>query len=278
MDYEQLTAMATDFLLAHEENHVRPEDALRPDMVGMQIYDAPIFAVGAADDPLFVRLSEPQAVHPDYMLPVDWLPGARSVISFFVPYTERIRKANAQDMRHASDEWRQGRYEGEKLLAKLRLHVRDLLVGEGHAAVAPLQDPRYTMLAKYAPNWAERHTGYVCGLGTFGLSKGLITQKGVAGRIGSVVTDYAFPVTPRTCSGLYDHCNQCGQCAVHCPVRAIVPSRGPDAAKAHPPCDVFLKHTETSSPPDAQGRTRYGCGKCQVAVPCESGIPKTIVK
>lgn len=29
----------------------------------------------------------------------------------------------------------------------------------------------------------------VCGLGIFGLSKGLITSKGIAGRFGSIVTE-----------------------------------------------------------------------------------------
>lgn len=31
----------------------------------------------------------------------------------------------------------------------------------------------------FGSNWSERHAAYVCGLGTFGLSKGLITDKGM---------------------------------------------------------------------------------------------------
>lgn len=267
----QLQAEATAFLLEHPENRVQPEDAIHDGLIGMVIYDAPVFAVGAADDPLFVGLRRPEAVHPGYMLPKDWQPGAKSVVSFFAPYTKTVREANARAAKdQIADEWMHARIEGEMLLAKLRLFVRDWLVERGYPSVAPMHDERYGMLEKFAPNWSERHTGYVCGLGTFGLSKGLITEKGVAGRLGSVVTQCELPVTVRTYQGLYDHCNNCGLCARHCPVEAIDPARGMHFAKAHPPCSDFLR----LRPPEGKSaRQRYGCGKCQVAVPCEHRNP-----
>lgn len=263
----------TAFLLDHPLNLVQAQDAIRPDLVGMRIYDAPVFAVGAADDPLFAALRGPGAIHPDYPLPGDWVDGAQSVISFFAPFTQRVRQANARRLDAPADEWQHARYEGEVVLALARRHLRDMLIAEGYQAVAPQHDPRYKMLAPYAPNWAERHTGYVCGLGTFGLSKGLITQKGVAGRLGSVVTDCALPVTQRGYTGLYDYCNGCNLCARHCPTSAIDPARGLHAGKAHPPCDAYLAQMRAQPGKGASRRQRYGCGKCQVGVPCEAGIP-----
>ena len=57
-------------------------------------------------------------------------------------------------------------------------------------------------------------------------------------------------------------CSGCGACIRRCPVNAITP-RG----KEHPPCSDFLDETKIRFAP------RYGCGKCQVQVPCMSGIP-----
>lgn len=269
----EIQSRATAFLLAHPLNFVHAEDALREELVGMQIYDAPVFAVGAADDPLFGALRTEAAVHADYWLPGQWVAGAQSVVSFFAPYTATIRAANAKDADFPADEWLHGRYEGEKLMVTLRTFLRDLLVAEGYAAVAPLHDARYAMLGAYAPNWSERHTGFVCGLGTFGLSKGLITEKGVVGRIGSVITTAQLPPSQRPYQDRYAYCNRCGLCAARCPVGAIDAGRAEDDAKRHPPCDAFLgKVREASSAVDAR-KPRYGCGKCQVSVPCEDRIP-----
>lgn len=273
MDIGQIEALAAAFLLEHPENRVAPEDAMREDLIGMQLYDAPVFAVASAADPLFASLKGPQVVHPDYRLPAEWLPEAVSVLSFFVPFTARVRKANAADDRQPADEWLHARYEGEILLKKLRCFLRDTLTQAGYPSVAPLHDDRYAMLAPYAPNWSERHTGYVCGLGTFSMSKGLITEKGVAGRIGSVVTACPLAVTRRAYVGVYERCIRCGACAGHCPVRAIDATRRMDEAKQHPPCDAFLAHVQSRPPRGQSGRQRYGCGKCQVGVPCEDRIP-----
>ena len=45
-----------------------------------------------------------------------------------------------------------------------------------------------------ASTWSERHVAYVSGLGTFGLSGGLITAKGQAVRLGSVDSPGPYPV------------------------------------------------------------------------------------
>ena len=48
-------------------------------------------------------------------------------------------------------------------------------------------------------DWSERHIAYVAGQGTFSLSDGFITERGIAHRCGSVVIDLKLPPSPRNC-------------------------------------------------------------------------------
>lgn len=111
--------------------------------------------------------------------------------------------------------------------------------------------------------WSERHAAYVCGLGTFGLSKGLITEKGMAGRFSSLITDAPLEADTREYTGLYDNCIGCGACVRRCPVRAIDPQTG----KNHSVCFMNIGRSKILRYP------RYGCGLCQSAVPCENTKP-----
>ena len=116
----------------------------------------------------------------------------------------------------------------------------------------------------FTSNWSERHVAFVCGLGTFGLSKGIITSKGVAGRFGSIITELYLSPQKREYENIYEYCSMCGACIKKCPVNAISIENGKD----HIICSKFLDKTAEKYKP------RYGCGKCQIGVPCESRIPK----
>ena len=50
-------------------------------------------------------------------------------------------------------------------------------------------------------NWSERHIAYAAGLGTFSLSDGFITERGIAHRCGSAVVGLELPASPRTRRG-----------------------------------------------------------------------------
>ncbi|MCL2760544.1 MAG: 4Fe-4S binding protein, partial [Desulfuromonadales bacterium] len=117
--------------------------------------------------------------------------------------------------------------------------------------------------SKYTSNWSERHIGFVAGLGTFGLSKGIITEKGMAGRMTSVITDLTLPVIKRAYKNTYEYCTMCGACVKNCPAKAISVKTGKD----HKTCSNFLEMVKEKEPP------YYACGKCQVKVPCEGNIP-----
>ncbi|UWG95461.1 4Fe-4S binding protein [Dehalobacter sp. DCM] len=271
LNTEMLIGHATDYLSTCNDNYIQDEDAIREDLAGMRIFDDPIFAFGDASDPLFQRLQS--IVHPGFMLPHDWVSDAKSVISYFLPFTDTVRVSNRQPCTSASDEWLHARIEGQKMLAILGEHICRLLTGEGYSAAFPTTDARFKMLQPYISNWSERHVAYICGLGTFGLSKGLITRKGTAGRFGSIITSCELPVTRRGYTGVYDYCTLCGKCQKNCPVQAIDIRKGIENAKDHLVCGPYVD-TTILPPHGPNQRVRYGCGKCHVDVPCEHGIPE----
>jgi len=91
-----------------------------------------------------------------------------------------------------------------------------------------------------ASTWSERHIAHAAGLGTFGLSDGLITARGIAHRCGSVVFNAACTPTPRPYTHYQEYCpylmdGSCGVCMARCPVGAISPS-GHDKVK----CSNYL--------------------------------------
>jgi len=265
MNRDDIINLAEKYINKSPGNYIQKEAALHPGCVGMKIYDAPIFAFGAADDELYVKYKSPGIIGSHFQGPTQWLPTAKTVISFFLPYTKKIRAANATDNRWPADEWLHGRYEGQLLLKQLTEYLVETISKTGHKAIAPSFDERFKIGQENNPftsNWSERHVAYACGLGTFGLSKGVITKKGMSGRFGSILTEQNLPKDTRAYSGIYEYCTNCGKCINRCPARAIS-----ENGKESPICSSFMsKVMEKHSP-------RYGCGKCQVSVPCESGIP-----
>jgi epoxyqueuosine reductase QueG len=139
-------------------------------------------------------------------------------------------------------------------------HIRS----NGGQAMVPVADERFKIYTqpKFYSNWSERHATYIAGLGTFSLNRAIITEKGIAGRFCSVITDIELTADEREYTGIYDNCSLCGKCQRACPVDSIN-----ENGKAHMPCKNFVDKIKAQHPP------WYGCGKCQCGMPCESGIP-----
>jgi len=279
MDTGQFTALIGSFLRTSGHNTVVAEYAINEEMLGLEIFDSPLAGVAAAGDPAFMELRRGGVIGPHFLLPEEWLPGARAVLSFFLPFSERVRRANRADRDEPAPEWLHGRIEGQECIDRLSAFLVERLLEAGFDAVAPSVDERFRsctttntvfldddgapLPVSFSSNWSERHVAYVCGLGSFGLSKGLITPKGVAGRFGSVVTTAPIPPDNVIASAVYENCTMCGACVRNCPVGAITIEKGKD----HVRCAEFLTLTKEKY------RPRYGCGKCQTGVPCEFGTP-----
>lgn len=238
------------------------------------IYDDPLVGVACAADPYFIKLKEPGVIGDVFRMPEDWLDGAVSVVSVFLPFSEAVRASN-RSQGIPSVEWLHGRFKGEAINNDCKRFVVSMLESEGARAVSPTLDPRFVQTQDFRSSWSERHVAFISGLGTFGLSRGLITEKGIAGRFGSVVTSARMPITPRPYSSPFEYClalsgkAECVACITRCPAGAISPE-----GKAHPPCSDYLRVVDPlKDVRSAFGYSYSACGKCQTAVPCESRIP-----
>jgi epoxyqueuosine reductase len=238
----------------------------------VHVFEKPIVAFASADDPLFVKLKEPDVVGPTHTLPTDWVSDANTVISYFLPINNQLVETNYSGT-SSSEDWVYVRFYGEDFNNRLRQVIVSTLQAEGYSAVAPLISSGYSV-KNFRSNWSERHVAFIAGIGSFGLNRGIITEKGLAGRLGSVITNLVLEPTVRTYKEINERCpwydqNKCGECIKRCPSGALTPE-GKDIAK----CDNFLKNIEGEKIRAIYGFPFSPCGKCFVNVPCESQIPE----
>lgn len=255
MDFAYLEKQAVEFVKKSELN-AAPEIGVK------RFFDSPVIAAADAKDALFLKLKEADVVGERHLLPEEWLPGAKTIISYFLPFSTEVRESNfAPGL--PSLEWVYARTEGDYLNNALRKFIINLLEENGGTALAPALDSRFSVIENRS-NWSERHIAYIAGLGTFGLNKSLITKKGCAGRYGSVITSISFAPFRREYAGIYDYCSMCGECIDRCPSSAIT-----DKGKDIQTCSNYLN--EVILPKYAP---RFVCcGKCQTSVACEYQNP-----
>jgi epoxyqueuosine reductase QueG len=149
----------------------------------------------------------------------------------------------------------------------------------GHFAVTPSR----FVETKSTPNglmagWSERHVAYACGLGTFGLNGLMITSRGCAVYLNSIVCDLALTPTPRnkdshTANCLYYYDGSCRKCIERCAGNAIN-----DQGRSNLKCRENLTKNQPANlkqlglDNDLVGGAP-ACGLCSNGVPCEDKIP-----
>lgn len=238
------------------------------------LYEMPLVGFADASDELFERYKQPEVIGANYYSPSEWLPRAKTVVSFFLPFTKAVRISNRTDRADPSTQWLYGRIEGQTFLSQFMMELKQMLEAKGIDVCVPSLDERFDIIYETTSNggepdfhvdsrWSERHAAYACGLGTFGLSRGLISEKGMAGRYASLIVSEEWPATERKYTGIDDYCIKCDACIRNCPVQAISHEHGKNNARCKNHVD---KMKEKYAP-------RYGCGKCQVGVPCEFMAP-----
>ncbi len=276
-DKEKIISEVLEVFRSLDGNTVTEKMSDKADLIGTHLFDEPLIGFASAQDPLFDEYKRYGVIGPWFMKPEEWLPGAGTVMSMFLPFSDEVKKSNRESDTVPSDLWLIGRVEGQAFIQSFITAVRDRLQQDGASALVPLVDERFRAVKggkgitgydgidekTYGSNWSERHAAYAAGLGTFGLSKGLITRRGVAGRYCSVIFDTEVEPDERPYEGIYDYCSMCGACARRCPADAITLEHGKD----HTICAPWLTHSGELYAP------RFGCGKCQTKVPCESQIP-----
>lgn len=201
-----------------------------------------------------------------------------SVISWILPISEDTRKSNRKEEKFPSKLWAYTKDFGEACNNGLRRHVKGFLEDLGYITVAPLLLPTYQSFRDekvgWVSPWSERHIAYACGLGTFSLSDGFISPKGVAIRIGSVVTLLKLTPSEKRYRHYKENCLQfrnekCGRCISRCPVGAIT-EKGHDKDK----CREYAESELLKARRLEYGVQTPSCGLCQTAVPCEFEIPR----
>ena len=203
-----------------------------------------------------------------------------SVISWILPAAEDTRKSNRLENQFPSKLWAYTRDFGEAFNNALRKHVINFLEDLGHVTVAPAILPTFKFIEDekvgWASPWSERHVAYACGLGTFSLNDGFITPKGMAMRVGSVVTLLKLTPSEKKYRNHRENCLQfrnekCGKCIKRCPAQAIT-EEGHDKER----CYGYLNSEALKSKRSGYGLqdSPTSCGPCQTDVPCEFQIPR----
>jgi epoxyqueuosine reductase QueG len=229
----------------------------------MTRWGRPLTAYAAAGDELFAKMKE--IIDPSHGMPSDFLPGAQTVITYFLPFDGAVVKSNIEG-RECSRAWAVAYHETNALIEDLNRHLKEALEELGHrgAAIPPTHNFDRDKLIS---GWSHRHAAFIAGLGKFGLNNMLITAKGCAGRVGSLVTDLALEPTSRSegeyC--LHKRGRPCGKCVRRC-VNGALSIDSFDRHKCYAMC---LANDERF--PDIP--VTDVCGKCLVAVPCAMTCP-----
>ncbi|MEJ2210349.1 MAG: epoxyqueuosine reductase [Anaerolineae bacterium] len=183
-------------------------------------YRRPLVAFAAADDERFVALRT--VAEPSHLLPTDLLPGARSVISFFLPFAPWVVEANARQRQEVAREWAVAYVETNALIGRITARLVEALAGQGVRAAAEPATHNFDPVSLVS-RWSHKSVAVIAGLGNFGLHQMVITDAGCAGRFGSLVLDADLPAAPapprERCLYFYD--GSCLECVYACPAGAL---------------------------------------------------------
>jgi epoxyqueuosine reductase len=264
-----------------------PENDMRK--WGEPAWGEPLIGYSNGADPLYPFYKKD--IGEFYMSPLEFIgnryqdeefdPTQLTVVSWILPQTEATKRDHRLEKHFPSERWARSRIYGENFNDKLKEHVVDTLNNHGYMAVAPTLSPlwRREVSRKYAfaSTWSERHAAYAAGLGTFGLSDGLITPVGKAMRAGSVIVNAYIQPSERPYDDHHAYClfyaeGSCGDCIKRCPIGAITPEGHNKYV-----CQKYVAMTHEYVERQ-YGFEGYGCGLCQTGVPCESCIPSKLLK
>ncbi|MGD9947321.1 MAG: 4Fe-4S ferredoxin [Desulfobulbus sp.] len=265
---------------------VPANNALEPGF-DVPAFSRPLVGFACGDDPLFPFLKNDIGAK-FYWTPVDAFTQAfpeaslqaedLSVIAWILPQTEETRRAHRQEVDLPAIAWSKARHYGEQVNEQLRRAVVSWFQVAGIQACAPVLLGQWSRARSlrygFASSWSERHAAHVCGLGTFGLSDGLITPAGKAVRVGSVIVRKRYPATPRAYTSHNQWClaaggGKCRACIRRCPAEAISES-GHDKEK----CKAYIRTTTALHVEQQLGFRVNSCGLCQTKVPCEHRNPR----
>jgi epoxyqueuosine reductase QueG len=176
--------------------------------------------VTATIDNRFEQL--PQIAAADHFHPHDLLPTAKSVIVFFIPFKKELVKENKTGDRPCRN-WGVAYVQTNDLIDRLSRAIGDMMAAQGFKSGLTPATHNFDE-ARLMARWSHKHLGYLVGMGRFGVHNMLITPRGCAGRMGSLVTDAGTGDHPLIETGeacLLKAGKSCGECVQACPVDAL---------------------------------------------------------
>ena len=215
-------------------------------------FEKPIVKFADASDAKFEELKH--IVGATHHIPSDYLPGAKSVLSYALPIKRSVALRNKAPGL-SSEEWADVYLLAGRMSADLNERLTAFFAEHGIKAVLPTDAG---MLPSVVSNWSQRHVAYIAGHGTFGLNNMLISDVGSVVRYYSMITD--MEVTPDSVPAeqrcLFKRNGSCAKCVSRCETGALT-TDGFDRIKC---LEICLKNQDL-----------FGadvCGKCIVDMPC----------
>jgi epoxyqueuosine reductase QueG len=227
----------------------------------------PLVGFASASDPLFAQSK--QAISATHALPADLLPGAKTVIVWFVPFERSVASSNVPGST-ASLEWATAYVETNVLLAAIGARLAELLQARGHAAASPPPTHQFDR-TRLVSDWSHRHVAVAAGLGSFGHHNMLISAAGCCGRLGSLVT--TLETEPDARGGAEACLHRSGASCLRCVRRCVNDALHADGFDRFRCYEMCLRNGELHR---GLG-TADVCGKCLVGVPCSFTDPVAAV-
>ena len=220
------------------------------------VYRQPIVGFADAADPRFADLTA--HVGSGQMLPDDLLPGARTVVSFFLPFSETVVEANRRRKSRVASEWAVAYRETNRLLARVCDALANVLREQGFKSVAEPATGKFDRKTLKS-SWSHKSAAVIAGVGTFGLHRMVITEAGCAGRLGSLVTDAVISPGPRSVRQYCAHFRgeTCKDCVSMCPIGALNGVGDIDTAQCWARCTAVADRIGGDERAEV-------CGKCAV--------------
>ena len=250
------------------------------------LFERPLVGVAAGGDPYYDFLKE-------HIGPFHWSPkevfllkypqpveaSDLRVVSMAFPQTMESKLTQSKEKKCPSREWIVSRGEWEPLMqefsGKLVARLEEMGIRSVSVDLVREFSTETSETLGLSSKWSHRHSAYLAGLGTFGLSEGLITEKGKAVRFTSLIIEAPLKITERPYQTHNEWClyfanGSCGLCMKRCPIGAIT-ADGHDKAA----CEEYEEIFASKYWPSDIDRGDYilGCGLCQAGVPCQHKKP-----
>lgn len=244
------------------QNYPLPEDF-------SLIWEKPLTGYADAKLPYWEKLKE--LVHPEHDHPLEILPDATVVLSYFIPFSQNIAASNGLPGL-ASLEWARAYEITNAMFPRLNQHMIQFISRHGYRAAVSKQSGFFDR-ENITSRWSFRHIAFMAGLGTFGLNNMLITEKGCCGRLNAIVTNLPFPadspLTSENC--LYKASGLCMACVRNCPSGALTVS-GFDRKLCFGQClknaSLYTQFGSSYTEKDSADSGSEVCGKCLTPLPC----------